>query len=183
MTGIDEQRQLDLADVTQLKKENEGYTFLLCAIDVFSKYAWVVPLKKKTGKEMIRGLQQIIKKDGRQPVRIQSDQGREFTNKEFLRAFKSIHFFTNRNAETKASIVERFQRTLKARMWRYLTSNKTRRYLDILPDLVFANNHSYHRRIKRAPADVNTSNVLQVLKNLYKKNHPQFVICNQTAIR
>lgn len=55
VTGIDEQWQLDLADVSQLKKENEGYTILLCAIDVLSKYAWVVPLKQKTGKEMIRG--------------------------------------------------------------------------------------------------------------------------------
>ena len=170
VTGIDEQWQLDLADVSQLKKENDGYTFLLCAIDVLSKYAWVVPLKQKTGKEMIRGLQQIFKEEGRQPLRIQSDQGREFTNKEFLRAFKFIHFFTTRNAETKASIVERFQRTLKARMWRYFTRHKTRRYLDILPDLVYAYNHSYHRSIKRAPADVNASNVLQVWKTLYQKN-------------
>lgn len=43
VTGIDEQWQLDLADVSQLKKENDGYTFLLCAIDILSKYAWVVP--------------------------------------------------------------------------------------------------------------------------------------------
>lgn len=91
VTGIDEQWQLDLADVSQLKKDNNGYTFLLCAIDVLSKYAWVVPLKQKSGKEMIRGLKEIIKQDGRQPLRIQSDQGREFTNKEFKSAFKSIH--------------------------------------------------------------------------------------------
>lgn len=169
VTDIDEQWQLDLADVSPLKKENDGNTFLLCAIDVLSKYAWVVPLKQKTGKEMIRGLKEIIKLDGRQPVRIQSDQGKEFTNKEFLGAFKHIHFFTTRNAETKASIVERFQRTLKARMWRYFTKNKTRRYVDILPDLVYAYNHSYHRSIKRTPAEVNPSNVLEVWKTLYQK--------------
>ena len=169
VTGIDEQWQLDLADVSQLKKDNDGYTFLLCAIDVLSKYAWVVPIKQKSGKEMIRGLKEIIKQDGRQPLRIQSDQGREFTNKELLSAFKSIHFFTTRNAETKASIVERFQRTLKGRMWRYFTRQKTRRYVDILPDLVYAYNHSYHRSIKRAPAEVNSSNVLEVWKTLYDK--------------
>nr|XP_022335804.1 uncharacterized protein LOC111132300 [Crassostrea virginica] len=127
VTDIDEQWQLDLADVSNLKKQNDGYRFLLCAIDVLSKYAWVVPLKQKTGKEMIRGLQKIFK-SWRRPVRIQSDQGKEFTNKEFVRAFKPIHFFTTRNAETKASIVERFQRSLKARMWRYFTRHKTRRY-------------------------------------------------------
>ncbi|XP_062580016.1 uncharacterized protein LOC134242027 [Saccostrea cucullata] len=102
VTDIDEQWQLDLADVSSLKKHNDGYTFLLCAIDVLSKYAWVVPLKQKTGKEMIRGLQEIFRQDDRRPVRIQSDQGKEFTNREFLQAFKSIHFFTTRNTDTKA---------------------------------------------------------------------------------
>ncbi|XP_056003675.1 uncharacterized protein LOC130049741 [Ostrea edulis] len=101
VTDMDEQWQLDLADVSSLKQDNNGYTFLLCAIDVLSKYAWVVPLKQKTGKEMIRGLRRIFR-EGRRPVRIQSDQGKEFTNKEFRQAFKSIHFFTTRNAETKA---------------------------------------------------------------------------------
>ncbi|XP_055997764.1 uncharacterized protein LOC130047190 [Ostrea edulis] len=168
VTDIDEQWQLDLADVSNLKKYNDGYTFLLCAIDVLSKYAWVVPLKQKTGKEMIRGLRKIFR-DGRHPVRIQSDQGREFTNKEFLEAFKTIHFFTTRNAKTKTSIVELFQRTLKARMCRYFTRHKTRRYVDVLPDLVHGYNHAYHRSIQRAPAQVNPTNVLKVWKTLYGK--------------
>ena len=172
VTDIDEQWQLDLADVSGLKKQNDGFTFLLCAIDVLSKYAWVVPLKQKTGKEMIRGLKQIFKEDNRRPVRIQSDQGKEFTNKEFLNAFKDIHFFTTRNTDTKASIVERFQRTLKARMWRYFTRNKTRRYVDILPDLVYNYNHSFHRSIQRTPAEVNSSNVLPVWKTLYGPKIP-----------
>lgn len=51
MTGIGEQWQLDLADVSQLKKDNNGYTFLLCAIDVLSKYAWVVPLNRNRVKK------------------------------------------------------------------------------------------------------------------------------------
>jgi transposase InsO family protein len=124
VTDIDEQWQLDLADVSKLKKDNDGYTFLLCAIDVLSKYAWVVPIHQKTGKEMMRTLRQIFK-DERRPVRMQSDQGKQFTNRELRQAFKSIHFFTTRNTETKASIVERFHRTLKARMWRYFTKQKT----------------------------------------------------------
>ncbi|XP_061166280.1 uncharacterized protein LOC133175179 [Saccostrea echinata] len=174
VTDIDEQWQLDLADVSSLKKYNDGYTFLLCAIDVLSKYAWVVPLKQTTGKEMIRGLQEIFQQDGRRPIRIQSDQGKEFTNREFLHTFKSIHFFTTRNTDTKASIVERFQRTLKARMWRYFTRHKTRRYVDVLPDLVYAYNHSYHRSIKRSPAQVNASNVLKVWKTLYGEKSQTF---------
>jgi hypothetical protein len=146
--------------VSKLKKDNDGYTFLLCAIDVLPKYAWVVPILQKTGKEMIRALQQIFK-DGRRPVCIQSDQGKEFTNRELRQAFKSIHFFT--------SIVERFQRTLKARMWQYFTKHKTRRYVDVLPDLVHGYNHTYHRSIRRAPAQVIAKNVLKVWKTLYGK--------------
>jgi transposase InsO family protein len=141
---------------------DDRYTFLLCAIDVLSKYAWVVPIHQKTGKEMIRALQQIFK-DGRRPIRIQSDQGKEFTNRELRQAF------TTRNVETKASIVERFQRTLKACMWRYLTKHKTRRYVDVLPDLVHSYNHTYHRSIRRAPAQVNAKNILKVWKTLYGK--------------
>ncbi|XP_062613001.1 uncharacterized protein LOC134274788 [Saccostrea cucullata] len=156
VTDIDEQWQLDLADVSSLKKHDDGYTFLLCAIDVLSKYAWVVPLKQKTGKDMIRGLQEIFRQDGRRPVRIQSDQGKEFTNREFLQAFKSIHFFTTRNTDTKASIVERFQRTLKARMWRYFTRDKTRRHLEVLPDLVHhLKNPSLKQEIRSASVKPN----------------------------
>jgi transposase InsO family protein len=168
VTDIDEQWQLDPADVSKLKKDNDGYTFLLCAIDVLFKYAWVVPIQQKTGKEMIRALQQIFK-DGRRPVRIQSDQGKEFTNRELRQAFKSIHFFTTCNAETKASIVECFQRTLKARMWRYFTKRKTRRYVDVLPDLVHGYNHTYHRSIRRASAQVIATKIFKVWKTLYGK--------------
>jgi hypothetical protein len=70
VTDIDEQWQLDLADVSKLKEDNR-YTFLLCTIDVLSKYAFVVPIQQKMGKEMIRALQQIFK-DGRRTLRIQS---------------------------------------------------------------------------------------------------------------
>ena len=187
VTDMDEQWQLDLADVSNLKQYNDGYTFLLCAIDVLSKHAWVVPLKQKTGKEMIRGLQTIFR-DGRRPVRIQSDQGKEFTNRELRQGFKSIHFFTTRNAETKASIVERFQRTLKARMWRYFTKHKTRRYVDVLPDLVHGYNHTYHRSIRRALAQVNARNVLKVWKTLYGKptqseTSPKFQVGDRVRLR
>lgn len=103
---MDEQWQPDLADLSSLKKEYDGFTFLLCALDVLSECSWVVPLKQETGKEMIQGLQEIFK-DGRRPVRIQSDQGKEFTDNN--REFNLFISFTTRNTETKASIVERFQ--------------------------------------------------------------------------
>ena len=168
VTDMDEQWQLDLADVSNLKTHNEGYTFLLCVIDVLSKYAWVVPLKNKSAKEMVRGFQEVLKQgQGRRPIRVQTDKGKEFLNREFRQTFHDIHFFTTDNTETKASIVERFQRTLKARMWRYFTHTRSRRYVDVLPQIVQAYNHSYHRSIRRSPIEVNPSNVLEVWETLY----------------
>ena len=122
VNGKDEQWQADLVDVQALKKDNDGYRFLLPVIDVLSKYVFVVPLKDKTGKSLVDAFDAIFKKDGRVPERLQTDAGKEFLNKEFQQFLTSKnvrHFVTY--IETKAQIVERFNRTLKKRMWRYFT--------------------------------------------------------------
>ena len=83
VNGKDEQWQVDLVDVQALKRDNDGYRFLLTVIDVLSKYAWVVPLKDKTGKSLFDAFDAIFKKDGRVPERLQTDAGKQFLNKEF----------------------------------------------------------------------------------------------------
>ena len=110
-------------------------------------------------------------KNGRQPKSLQTDKGTEFKNRDFQGFLKSkkIHFFTTENPETKASIVERFQRTLKSRMWKYFTHNRTLRYVDVLPKLVEGYNHAYHRSIKRAPVSVTKENEPQVSEILFGK--------------
>ena len=70
-------------DVQALKKNDDGYRFLLTVIDVLSKYAWVVPLKDKTGKSLVDAFDTISKKNGRIPERLETDAGKEFLNKEF----------------------------------------------------------------------------------------------------
>ena len=172
VTDVDEQWQADLADVSNTKDWNDDHTFLLCVIDVFSKYAWVEPLKDKGGKEMVRGFTAVFKKArGRKPRRLQSDKGKEFLNREVQKLLKGkdIHFFTTNNTDTKASVVERFQRTLKARMWRYFTHKKTRRYLDVVQKLVDGYNRTRHGTIGRAPADVNHENAFDVWRHAYEK--------------
>ena len=121
VNGKDEQWQADLVDVQALKRDNKGYRFLLTVIDVLSKYAWVVPLKDKTGQSLRNAFEVIFKKDGRVPERLQMDAGKEFLNYNFQKylATKNVRHFVTYN-ETKAQIVERFNRTLKNRMWRYL---------------------------------------------------------------
>lgn len=170
VAGIDYQWQADLADMSSMSKLNDNYRYLLCVIDVFSKFAWVVPIKDKTGKTLIQAFKSVLK-TGRSPKSLQTDKGTEFKNREFQTFLKSkhIHFFTTENPETKASIVERFQRTLKSRMWKYFTHHRTLRYVDVLPKLVHGYNQAYHRSIKRAPASVNTKNEVQVSENLFGK--------------
>ena len=170
--GIDHQWQADLVDLIKLAKHNKAYKYLLTCIDVLSKYAWVVPLKNKTGDSLIKAFKSIFKQ-GRVPLCLQTDKGTEFTNRKF-QAFlkqKGVRFFTTHNEETKASIAERFNRTLKTKMWRYFTKHNSYSYISIIKDLVKGYNHSYHRSIKRAPASVNLSNQEVVWNTLYGKRY------------
>ncbi len=166
---IDEQWEVDLADLPSLMKYNGDYRYLFCCIDAFSKYAWVLALKRKTGPILAEGLRQIIDTSGRKPRRIRADKGGEFVNshvKNFCQE-QDIHFFTSQN-EVKAAIVERFQRTLKGYMWRYFTRSGSYRYIDKLQDFVYAYNHRIHRSIKMRPIDVTWQNSHEIRKTLYK---------------
>ena len=166
--GIDHQWQADLIDVQKLKKNNGGNAYLLTCIDVFSKYAWVVPLKDKMGGTLVQAFQEIFA-SGRKPLKLQTDKGTEFKNRSVQKLLreKKIDFFTTENEDIKAAVVERFNRTLKERLWRYFTKTNSMRYLDVLPDMVYAYNRSFHRSIQRAPLEVNFKNQEDVWQSLY----------------
>jgi transposase InsO family protein len=168
--GVDIQWQADLVDMQQLAKYNDGYRYILMCIDVFSKYGWAVPLKTKTGKELVEAFTSILSKDGRKPLKLQTDKGTEFLNKDFQKMLKDvdIHFFTV-NSELKASVVERWNRTIKDRMWRYFTHNNTHRYIDILDDIINSYNNSWHSSIKAEPVSVTKSNEARIRTVLYPK--------------
>ena len=74
---------VDLADMQSLSKTNKGIKYLLRAIDLYSKYAFVVPLKDKKGISVTNGFNKIIKQSGRKPNKIRVDQGSEFCNNVF----------------------------------------------------------------------------------------------------
>lgn len=167
--GIDHLWQCDLSDLSGIAKYNDQYTFLLFCIDVLSKYLWIVPLRSKSADSIIKAFQFILKTSKRQPLAIQSDEGTEFVNQHF-KAFLNKHnikFYFTYNAESKASIVERVQRTIKGRMWRYFTHKNTYRYIDVLQDLTHSYNWTFHRSIKTKPALVNRDNAQVVWNTLY----------------
>ena len=163
VTEIDGQWQADLVDISSLAHFNKGYKFLLTCIDVFSKFSWVVPLKNTSGESLVNGFQSILDL-GRSSEKLQT----EFLNRNFQSFLKEkdIHFFTT-NSELKASVVERFNHTLKTHMWKYFTAKNTLVYIDILQDIVHGYNNSYHQSIGQAPASVSLLNVGQVRSKLY----------------
>ena len=157
--GIDHQWQADLVDVSRISSYNKGFKYLLTCINVLSRYSWVIPLKEKTGKTLVAALATIFE-SGRRPVHLQTDKGTEFTNRVFQKFLREndVHFLTTQNEETKASIVERFNRTLKSKMWKYFTHREALTYLHALQDLVESYNRTPHITIGLPSAEVTCAN-------------------------
>jgi hypothetical protein len=108
---------------------------------------------------------------GRLPKKIQSDDGKEFQNSYFKNYLKDKKISLYKvNSELKARVVERFNRTLKEKMWRYFTHNNTNRYIDVLDDFLKNYNNSYHTTIKCKPVEVNITNESSIWKKLYGVN-------------
>jgi len=166
--GIGDLYQIDLVDLSNLSRHNNKYRYLLNCIDVFTKRAWSVPLKTKTGHEVSDPFEREIL-DDRPCIMLQSDKGTEFVNSTFqsMLRCRRVEFYTSENEDIKAAVVERFNRTLKERMYRYFTATNTRRYIDILQDVVYAYNNTRHSSIKMAPADVTHDNEDVVRARLY----------------
>ena len=103
---------IDLADMQSLTKYNKRNKYSLCAIDLFSKYAWVVLLKDKKGTSIVNAFQKIIS-EGRKPNKIWVDQVSEFYNnfKDFLK-INNIEMYST-YIEGKSVVAERFIKTLK----------------------------------------------------------------------
>ena len=159
--------------MSSISKENDGYTFLLTCVDVLSRYAWVIPVRSKSAANMLTAMRNLFKQAApRRPRRLQTDKGKEFYNaavRKFL-AEQGVELFST-NSDHKAAIVERFNRTLKHRMYKYFTAWNTRRYVDVLADMVYSYNNSYHRAIRRRPKDVTTKeDEKQVWRLLYYDN-------------
>jgi len=168
--NIDYLWQADLADMSHLADYNDGMRFLLTVIDVLSKHAWVQPLQRKSSTNIIEAFDIIFKE--RRPQKLQTDKGKEFVNAAFQQKLREngVQFYTSQNEDIKASIVERFNRTLKTKMWKYFTHNNTYKYVDVLQDMVYSYNHSYHRTIGRTPASVNKDNEKAVIERMYGKD-------------
>lgn len=145
--GIDEIWAADLVEMQEFAKDNDGYRYILTVIDVFSKYGWMKPLKNKTGVEVADALSNIFKSSGRKPAKIWCDKGKEFYNKS---VDKLVELYSTENEE-KSCVIERWNRTMKERMYKYFTAHNTRRYVDVLDELVSHYNNTVHSSTKMTP--------------------------------
>ena len=145
-----------LADMQPLSRDNKGHKFIMTVIDNFSKRAWAIPIKNKSGKEMLATFQQVFKEaHGRKHALVQTHAGNVFLNKdlhEFTKREWVDHFLSN--SDLNAAVVKRFKWTLKSRIKTYFTAHKTRHYIDIILKIVHAYNNTYHRSIGLAPNQV-----------------------------
>jgi hypothetical protein len=168
-SGIDDLWDVDLADVSNISDENEKNKYLLIAVDVFSRFLWIEPIKTKTKQSVKNAFVEMFKKTTRRPEKIRSDKGREFNN-ELVRDYlklEGIKHFSTKN-ETKANYAERVIRTVKTMMYRYFMHRQTHRYVDILQKLVQNYNDRPHRSLfGLKPTNVNKRNEMQIWKRMY----------------
>jgi len=122
----------DLIDMKPLKKINKGFKYLLMVIDVFSKYGWIKALKNKSGNSVTEAFETILK-EGRKPKYLWTDKGKEFYNKDLNKLLDNhkITLYSTENEE-KSSVVERWNRTMKNKMWKMFTANNNRVFYDKL---------------------------------------------------
>ena len=170
---IDEIFAADLVEMQKFSKINKNYRYLLTCIDIFSKYAFVIPLKDKKGITIKNALQKIFNK--RKPKFLWTDNGKEFYNNQVndLLEKNNIKLYSTNNSEIKSSVIERFNRTFKKMMYKKFTENNNAIFYNIIDKLVNEYNNKYHRTIKMTPVEASkkiNENKIKQIYNFEKTN-------------
>ena len=172
----------DLADVQLLSKYNKKIRYLLCVIDIFSKYAWIVPLKDKKGVSIVIASKNILKQSDRKPNKIWVDKGSEFYNSSFneWQQDNDIAMYSTDNT-SKSVVAERIIKTLKTKIYKYMTSISKNVYIDKSDDIVSEYNNTYHNTIKIKPVDVKDNTYIDFGKEVNDKD-PKFKVGDHVRI-
>ena len=153
-----------------IKHFNIGFRFLLCVINIYSKYAWVIPLNDKKVTRTTNAFQKILKESNRKPNQIWVDKGSEFYNRSMKSWLEKndIEIYSTHN-EGKSVITERIIRTLKNKIYMYMTSITKNVYIDKLDDIVNKYNNTYHNTTKMKPVDVKSRKYIDSSKEINDK--------------
>jgi hypothetical protein len=173
LKGISDLYQADLVEMIPYSRINKGFKYIMTIINCFSKFAIALPLKSKQADEIVANLEPVLKK---YPMKhFQTDQGKEWFNlkvKALFEKYNINHYATF--SDMKASIVERFNRTLKTKMWRLFSVNGNYKWLELLPLLIDNYNNTIHRTIGLKPIDVNKLNEKNVLLKIVNDRKKYF---------
>jgi len=167
--GLNTDWQCDLAIFDTLSKNNDGYKYLLVCIDVLSRKLYVAPSKSKSSKFMIDAFEVIFKKAKTKPHKLYSDRGLEFQAGQMLKYFKEndVIKLVVYSPDIHAGVVERANRTIKERLYRYFHKNKTHRWVDIIDKIADGINNSVNRTIGIAPNKVTYENAQRIRNKVY----------------
>ena len=148
---------------------------------MFSKYAWVAPIKDKKGTAIVNAFKKIISKE-RKPNKISVDQGSEFYNNSFKKFLKinNIEMYSTYN-EGKSVVAERFIRTLKNKIFKHMAAISKNVYFDVLDDIVDRYNNTVHRTIKMKPID-DTDDSYAEYNEYPSKKDPKFKVGDHVRI-
>ena len=172
----------DLADMELLRKFNKGIKYLLCVIDLFSKYTFVVPLKDKKGINIVDAFQSNLNKSKRKPNKIWVDKGSEFYNSSFKKWFQNNDIIMySMNNEGKSVVAERFIRALKNKIDKYMTSISKNVYIDKLNAIVNKYKNTYHATTEIKPIDIKDNTNINIDKEINYK-HPKFKVGDYVRI-
>ena len=174
---------VDLADMQSLSRKNKDIKYLLCVIDLYSKYAFVIPLKDKKGISIINAFNKIIKQYNRKPNKIWEDQGGEFYNNIFKKwlSDNDIILYSTYN-EGKSVVAERFIRTLKSKLYKHMTAIGKNVYYDSLDDVVNKYNNTKHSTIKMKPIDVRDNNNKKAYINEHNEKRSRLKVGDRVRI-
>ena len=164
----------DLIDMQNLSKQNNGVRFILIVIDLFSRFASVETLKGKNADLVAEKLKIILQSvDFNGIVKLQTDEGSEYYNKTVKNLLKKrgIQLYSTQSREIKVSIAERFIRTLKSRIYKYMTHNNVLRYVDVLKQIVENYNDTKHRTLGETPRVVHNIIDIRKIRFFFKKIH------------
>ena len=158
---------VDLTNMQSISRKNKGIKYLLCAIDLFSKYAFVIPLKDKKGISIVNAFNKIRKQSNRKANKIWVDQGGEFYNNVFEKwlSDNDISMYSTYN-EGKSVVAEIFIRTLTDKLYKHMTATGKKVYYDVLDDVINKYNNTKHSTIKMKPIDIGDNN-----KRVYIDEH------------
>lgn len=141
------------ADLVQMPERlnDNGNRFILTIVDIYSRYAWAIPLKDKSGQAVLNAFKKVKKA----PELLWVDEGKEFFNEEVKNYFKrrGTHMYHTYSG-MKSVYAERFNRTLKEKMWERMDAEHTDKWVHMVNDLVKEYNDTEHSSIKNTPAEV-----------------------------